>query len=129
MKRLLSLLILLNSVACGAAEAPSAEQTKFFESKIRPLLVNNCMICHGAKTQKSGLRVDTLDALLKGGETGPALVRGDIEKSLLIKAITYKDEDLQMPPFEKLTKEGGKLADADIQTLTEWVKMGAPWPE
>ena len=72
------------------------------------------MKCHGPKAQKSDLRVDTLAALLKGGETGPALVRGDLCGPTLPQALAI----VQMPLV--LTKEGGKLADADIQTLTEW---------
>jgi uncharacterized protein DUF1553/uncharacterized protein DUF1549/cytochrome c len=103
------------------------EQTDFFEGKIRPIFSNKCYKCHSAQEGKSkgGLTLDTAEGLLKGGETGPGIVAGDPGKSLLIKAISYTDKELQMPP----NKENmGKLADAEIAALTEWVKMGAPDP-
>src|SRR5947207_1430073 len=73
-------------------------------------------------TDNGSLLLDTKDGLLKGGETGPAIVAGDPEKSLLIKAVRYADPDLQMPP------KGKKLADDQIADLVAWVKMGAPDP-
>ncbi|HZV34240.1 MAG TPA: PSD1 and planctomycete cytochrome C domain-containing protein [Verrucomicrobiae bacterium] len=87
-------------------------------------MVENCYKCHSheAPKLKGGLSVEFRDTLLKGGDTGPAVVPGDPEKSLLIKAIRYGDPDLQMPPKNK------KLSDDQIQTLTTWVKMGAPYP-
>ncbi len=102
---------------------PTAEQTQFFNDKVLPVLAENCYRCHSAEggKDKGGLTLDTRDAILKGGETGPAIVPGDVEKSLLVKAIGHKDPDLKMP------KE--KLEDGQIATLTEWVKMGAPWPK
>ena len=102
-----------------------AADLAFFESKIRPLLADQCYSCHSAKAEKlkGGLHVDSLEALLKGGDSGPALVPGDAEKSLLIKAVRYGDPDLQMPP------KGKKLSDRQIADLTRWVKAGAPWPE
>ena len=110
---------------CGVVRGaePTAGQAEFFEKKIRPLLENNCFQCHSHKSGKSKghLVVDTLGALLKGGESGPALVPGQPEKSLLIKAITYEDDELRMPPK-------GKMSDENIALLREWVKMGAPWP-
>ncbi|HEX8910845.1 MAG TPA: PSD1 and planctomycete cytochrome C domain-containing protein, partial [Humisphaera sp.] len=94
-----------------------------FEGKIRPLLVNNCYKCHSAAEGKSkgSLTVDSREALLKGGENGPAIVPGDPDKSLLIKAVQYHDKDVQMPPK-------AKLADGEIADLVAWVKMGAPDP-
>src|SRR5688572_2019826 len=108
------------------AAEPTKEQLDFFESKIRPILSNNCYSCHSVEQGKSkgGLTLDTVDATRKGGDTGAAVVPGDVEKSLLYKAISYKDEDLQMPP----TSKGGKLKDEEIATLAEWIKMGAPDP-
>jgi hypothetical protein len=99
------------------------DDVEFFEKKIRPLLVERCFECHSAKSEelKGGLRLDTRDGTHKGGEAGPALVAGDVEKSLLIRAVRYKDEKLQMPPDEK-------LSDAQIADLEAWVKMGAPDP-
>jgi hypothetical protein len=96
---------------------------EFFEKRIRPVLAENCYKCHSAQSEKlkGKLRLDSREAILKGGETGPALVPGEPEKSLLIKAIRYLDEDLQMPPKTK-------LADQSIRDLEAWVKMGAPFP-
>jgi cytochrome c553 len=103
----------------------SAADLTFFENKIRPLLADQCYSCHSVKAEKTkgGLRVDSLESLLKGGDSGPALVPGDAEKSLLIKAVRYVDPDLQMPP------KGKKLSERQIADLTQWVKAGAPWPE
>ncbi|MDB6111176.1 MAG: hypothetical protein JWR69_2926, partial [Pedosphaera sp.] len=100
------------------------EQLDFFEKKIRPILVDNCYKCHSHDSEKikGGLLLDTHDGLLKGGETGPALVPGDPEKSLLIKAVRYKDKDLQMPPNDR------QLPDDQIKDLEKWVQMGAPDP-
>ena len=108
--------------SAGAAEAPAAE---FFEKRIRPILTENCFKCHSHSGDKikGGLVVDSLEGLLTGGDTGPAIVPGEPDKSLLIGAVSYADEDLQMPP------KGKKLSDEQIATLTEWVKMGAPWPD
>ena len=105
---------------------PTAEQVAFFESKIRPILADNCYKCHSLENGKSkgGLTLDTRDGVLKGGEVGPAIVPGDPAASPLLKAVRYADKDLQMPP----SKEGGKLQDDQIAALTEWVKMGAPDP-
>src|SRR5436190_20804661 len=110
------------------AAAPQSDHAgvEFFEKKIRPILVEHCYKCHGkdAEKIKGGLLLDTREGLLKGGDTGPALVAGDPEKSLLIKAVRYTDEDLSMPP----RKSGGRLSDQQIADLETWVKMGAPDP-
>jgi mono/diheme cytochrome c family protein len=110
----------------GAAEVQklSPAQAEFFENKVRPVLSKQCYKCHSAEATKvkGGLLLDTRDGLLKGGDSGPVLVPGEPEKSLLIKAIRYADPDLQMPP------KGEKLSDAQIADLVTWVKMGAPDP-
>jgi Protein of unknown function (DUF1553)/Protein of unknown function (DUF1549)/Planctomycete cytochrome C len=108
----------------AAEQKLTTEQLDFFEKKIRPILTDNCYKCHSQQSEKvkGGLLLDTRAGLLKGGETGPAIVPGDPEKSLLIKAIRYKDKDLQMPPNDR------QLADNQIQDLETWVKMGAPDP-
>ncbi|MEI7822700.1 MAG: PSD1 and planctomycete cytochrome C domain-containing protein [Verrucomicrobiota bacterium] len=101
----------------------AGEDTAFFESKIRPILVERCYECHSAdKKQKGNLLLDSREGTLKGGDTAPAVVPGDPEKSLLIKAVRYTDKDLRMPPKDK------KLTDAQIADLVAWVKMGAPDP-
>ncbi|HEX8914723.1 MAG TPA: DUF1549 domain-containing protein, partial [Humisphaera sp.] len=123
------LLAALRVVPAVAADAPPADakpsdaDLQFFEAKVRPVLVDRCYQCHStqAKKEKGGLLVDGRAALLKGGENGPAVVPGSPEKSKLIEAVGYHNVDLQMPPK-------GKLTDAQVADLTEWVKRGAPWP-
>ena len=113
------------SVFATAQAAPPAEPDfTFFESKIRPLLSEYCFSCHSAKAEKlkGGLHVDSLDGLLAGGDSGPAVVPGDPERSLLIKAVRYTDANLQMPPKDK------KLSNRQIADLWQWIKTGAPWP-
>jgi cytochrome c553 len=94
-----------------------------FEKRIRPMLIEHCYKCHsvGSEKLKAGLYLDSREGLLKGGDTGPGLVPGAPEKSLLIKAVSYGDTDLQMPPK-------GKLSDAQIADLKQWIKDGAHWP-
>ncbi|MBI3881041.1 MAG: PSD1 domain-containing protein, partial [Verrucomicrobia bacterium] len=110
------------------AADPTAEQFDFFEKKVRPILAEHCYSCHSAKSEKlkGGLGLDTKAAVLRGGDTGPAIVAGDLEKSLLIKAVRYVDENLRMPP----RKDGAdkKLPAEVIADLETWVKMGAPDP-
>ena len=98
---------------------PTAEQIQFFESQVRPVLVEHCQSCHGEKKAKASLRLDSLAAALKGGETGPAIVPGKPEESHLIAAIRY--DGPEMPP-------SGKLPKKQVEALTQWVQMGAPWP-
>jgi uncharacterized protein DUF1553/uncharacterized protein DUF1549/cytochrome c len=105
-------------------QEPSREGLEFFEKKIRPALAENCYACHSEKSKKprGGLQLDSIEAMLKGGASGqPAIVPGDPEKSLLIKAIRHTDAKLQMPM-------GGKLPDQVIKDFEAWVKMGAPAP-
>ncbi|HEU0174314.1 MAG TPA: PSD1 and planctomycete cytochrome C domain-containing protein [Blastocatellia bacterium] len=105
-------------------QEPSREGLEFFEKRIRPALAENCYACHSEKSKKpqGGLLLDSIEAMLKGGASGqPAIVPGDPEKSLLIKAIRQTDAKLQMPM-------GGKLPDQVIKDFEAWVKMGAPAP-
>jgi hypothetical protein len=106
-----------------AADSPAAGVT-LFEEKIRPVLAEKCFKCHSerARKVKGELKLDTRAALLKGGETGPAVVPGNLEKSLLITAIRHADEDLKMPDKEKLPA-------TVIRDFERWVKAGAPFPE
>ncbi len=116
------------SFACwtvsAATNAVSQAGLDFFESKVRPVLAENCYRCHSHHSEKvhGGFMLDTRDDLLKGGDSGAAIVPGRPEDSLLIKAIGYEDPDLKMPP------KNHKLSDAQIEDLREWVKMGAPDP-
>ena len=119
----LSVLAMIAVLAPAAmADAPATEQELlFFESRVRPILETACFKCHGAEPKiKGGLRLTSRAAILKGGDTGPAVSLEDPAKSLLLKAISYKDEDLQMPPKEQLPKE-------KIAILTRWVQAGIPW--
>lgn len=102
--------------------APTKEQLDFFESKIRPVLVEHCYKCHApeAKIIKGGLRLDHREGLLKGGDTGAAIVPGQPAKSLLVKALKY--DGLEMPPK-------GKLAESVIKDFETWIMMGAPDPQ
>jgi hypothetical protein len=103
-----------------------AEDLQFFETSIRPLLSENCYTCHShtAKKIKAGLVLDSRDGVLHGGSSGPAIVPGKPDDSLLIQAIRYTDADLKMPPDD----HGGKLSEQQIAALTEWVRRGAPDP-
>jgi hypothetical protein len=116
-------LFLLSLTVCvrSYAEQLTPAQTDFFENKIRPILVNDCYKCHSKQAVKirGGLLLDTSAGLLKGGDTGAAIVPGDPDKSLLIEAVNYTNQDLQMPPNKK-------LFDNEIADLVTWVKMGAP---
>jgi hypothetical protein len=99
----------------------SREDVEFFENHVRPLFVTRCIDCHGPDKQEARLRLDTREAVLAGGENGPAIVPGDPEHSLLIAAVHFKDDRAQMPPK-------GKLDDDKLAALTKWVKLNAPWP-
>ena len=106
-----------------AAEPSQAEQEAFFEKHVRPVLVEKCQKCHGKEKQWAELRLDSRKGILKGGESGPVVVPGKPEKSLLIAAISHSDEASEMPPEEE------KLADEVIAHLAHWIKTGAYWPE
>jgi hypothetical protein len=117
-------LCLLNFIGPVALSAePTAAQLEFFENKIRPVLADNCYKCHSTTAEKvrGGLLLDSREATLRGGDTGPAVVAGYPEKSLLIQAVRYADADLQMPPKKQ-------LSDEQIANLEKWIKMGAPDP-
>ncbi|HKI19207.1 MAG TPA: DUF1549 domain-containing protein, partial [Isosphaeraceae bacterium] len=107
--------------AVGSSKAPLAQQTDFFESRIRPLLAEHCFRCHGPRKQESGLRLDSRQGLLKGSDSGPVVVPGQPEESPLIVAINH-DSQIKMPPKAKLPAQA-------IADLTNWVKLGIPWPE
>jgi hypothetical protein len=118
----MSALLLVATSARAADPKPTPEQAEFFEKKVRPVLVSQCFPCHNAgKKRSGGLLLDSRAGLLKGGDTGPAIVPGDPAKSLLVTAIGYQD----IPKMPKRTK----LPDEQIADLTAWVKMGAPWPD
>src|SRR5687767_13216069 len=112
---------LLTGTAMG--EEVDRASLDLFEKKIRPVLVERCYECHsaGAKKVKGGLLLDTRAGLHKGGDSGAAIVPGKPDESLLIKAIRYHDEDLQMPPKNRLSED-------EVGAFVQWVKLGAPDP-
>jgi mono/diheme cytochrome c family protein len=112
----------LAAAAFAAAPAPAADANAHFRDRVRPVLEANCFACHShaAKKAKGGLVLDSRDAVLKGGDSGPAVVPGKPGESLLLKTVRH-DGDVHMPP-------SGKLAAEDVATLDEWVKQGAVWP-
>jgi hypothetical protein len=122
MKRpLVFVLLALASRGSLLAAPPGADDIAFFERSVRPVLVARCVECHGDKKQKGGLRLDFRGGWQKGGDEGPALVAGSPDTSLLVKAVRYQDEDLQMPPKDP-------LPPAEVAALVEWVRRGAPDP-
>jgi hypothetical protein len=104
-----------------AADSPSG--LEFFEKRVRPILVERCYECHSttAKKVKGGLLLDSKEGWAKGGDSGPAIVPGELQKSLLVQAVRWVDEETQMPPKNQ-------LPPAEIEVLLEWVRMGAPDP-
>lgn len=120
---LFSMAMKLNGQSTDANQAStiSAEDREFFESKIRPLLVEHCYECHSGKESHGGLKLDTRDSWMEGGDTGPAIVPSQPEESLLVEAIRYSNQHLQMPPDGKLTAE-------KIRWIEEWVRKGAADP-
>ena len=108
---------LLALPAPAAAQSPEA----FFEAQVRPLLAERCYSCHGV-LGRGELRVDSREALLEGGVSGPAIVPGDPDASLLIRSVRHEIEGQEMP------QDGDPLSARQIENLVEWIAMGAPWP-
>lgn len=105
-----------------AAAEPDPAKIEFFEKKVRPILVGHCYACHSAETKPAGeLRVDDRNGLLTGGNSGPAVVPGEPEKSLLLKRVTLEGK-------RRMPLEGAQLTEEQIATLTTWIKDGAVWP-
>jgi cytochrome c553 len=116
--RWIALLALL--VPSPSLSAQSTEAAEWFETRIRPLLSDQCFACHGPKSQTARLDLSTEAGVLKGGQNGPVVVKGHPENSRLIQVVGYQ-EKVKMPP-------AGKLTEQQISNLTAWVKMGASWP-
>src|SRR4051812_27546190 len=119
------LIAILLSLLHHPARAATVEAADLFESKIRPLLADRCQKCHGGKKQESGLRLDSRNSALTGGDSGPAVVAGQPDESELVKRITDPDDDSRMPPPDA----GKRLDAAQVETVKLWIKLGAPWPE
>ena len=118
----ITVLPLCFTVLANGAETLTGEGLDFFESKIRPVLVANCYVCHSAdaKTRMGGLGLDTRDGIREGGQRGHAVVPGDVESSILVAALRY-DGELKMPP-------GGRLSEEVVSNFEKWIRMGAPDP-
>ena len=121
MMRLLVAATILSMSASLNAMAGDMDE-KFFENKIRPLLSGQCLGCHGSEKQESALRLDTREALVKGGDWGTGIDEANLNASLLLKAVRYEDDAPKMPP-------AGKLSNEQIADLEKWVKAGAQWPK
>ncbi|MED5278383.1 MAG: DUF1549 domain-containing protein, partial [Verrucomicrobiota bacterium] len=106
------------------ANEPTPEQVEFFENKIRPVLAQHCYKCHSTQSKKlkAELYLDNRERALQGGESGPSIIPGKADSSLLYRAVLYKEESLEMPPTRK-------LPDAIIADFKRWIDMGAPWPK
>ena len=107
-------------IVSGLVRANDSAET-FFELKVRPVLVSGCLSCHGGKKTQSGLKVDSREALIKGGDRGPAIVAGDPAGSLFIQAIRQTHDEVKMPPK-------GRLSEQTVADLAKWVADGAIWP-
>jgi cytochrome c553 len=114
------LLVLLAGVAVAAPVCGQSPSEDHFEKRVRPLLAARCVRCHGAEKTRGGLRLDSAKGIAKGGNSGPVVVAGKPEKSLLIDAVRQTG-DLKMPPKEK-------LQEREVADLAVWIKAGAAWP-
>jgi Protein of unknown function (DUF1549)/Protein of unknown function (DUF1553)/Planctomycete cytochrome C len=117
----LAVVACLAALSSADAQSIPANSPDFFEARIRPVLIKNCYSCH-TTSQMSGLRVDSQEAITKGGKRGPAIVPGNPAGSLLLTAIRQTDAGLKMPM-------GGKLTDAEISDFAAWIEAGAVWPK
>jgi hypothetical protein len=118
----LSAIGLLASLFLLRSAAGDDSRETFFELKVRPVLAMKCLPCHGGKKTSSGLNVDSREALVRGGDRGPAIVPGEPAKSLLIQAVRQIDAELKMPP-------NGRLPEESTRALAEWIAAGAAWPK
>lgn len=111
------LTIVFAQTALATALAAADDPAELFKKSVRPLFERKCFECHSAKADelKGNLKLETLEQILKGGETGPAVVPGDVENSFLLRAIRYQEDDYQMPP-------AGRMEDAAIALVEKWVR-------
>ena len=110
---------MVGSATAQSPVQPPVQDVEFFETRVRPVLATRCYSCHGPDKQFSALRLDSREALIRGGTRGPSVLLGEPEESLLIRAVRHLE--LQMPL-------GGKLEESQIAALEEWIRRGAPWP-
>ncbi len=110
----------LNAQGDDSVAKTLVAQELFFENEVRPLLAQSCIKCHGSEKQEGGLRLDSLDHMLAGGDSGPAVAPGAVADSLIVSAIRY--QDFEMPP-------SGQLSPEAQQVIETWVERGAVWPK
>jgi mono/diheme cytochrome c family protein len=115
----LGFVVLVASAAPAAAQSPG----ELFETRVRPVLAEKCADCHSERRRRGGLRVTSLQDLLRGGQSGPAIVPGDPDASLLIRVVRHEVEDLEMP------QDADPLSAREIEGLAEWIRADAYWPE
>ena len=113
-------LLTATALAAQAADPSTVVAYEFFEEKVRPLLSTRCFECHGPQEQEAGLRLDSREGILLGGDTGPAAISGSAEESLLLEAVEHKG--LEMPPSPEK-----KLSDEEIGHLRRWIANDMPW--
>src|SRR5262245_15934484 len=112
--------VFAGSLFAADPKPASPEQIEYFEKKVRPVLAEKCYSCHGEKKQNGGLRLDTAAGAKTGADNGPVIVPGDPAKSRLIASVK-REGDAPMPPKDSLSAN-------EVEALTEWVKIGAPYP-
>ena len=120
---LIGMLMSIGLWAAGDCLAQVDERADFFESKIRPVLLERCVSCHGEQKSSGTLRLDSRAAMLRGGKSGPALVPGNSGESLLVKAIRRLDGVRAMPPAKDQFLRADQVAD-----ISTWIDAGAYWP-
>ena len=115
---------LLALASQDAAEEREKRGLELFERRVRPAFIDNCYECHsaGAKKVKGEFFVDSRDGMMKGGSSGPSVVPGDPDKSLLLQALRWANEELRMPPKKRMPED-------DVRAVEEWIKLGAPHPK
>ncbi len=114
--------LVLSICASWGEVTVAGDAGRLFNERVWPLLEGKCLQCHGVEKQKGGLRLDSREGLMRGGEGGPVVVVGDPSKGSLMRAVHSTDEELQMPPKERLSA-------AEISVLGRWIAGGAPWPD
>ncbi|MBI2481309.1 MAG: PSD1 domain-containing protein [Planctomycetia bacterium] len=115
-------LVIFSLIGISGSADEQGDQLQFFEAKVRPLLVEHCYECHGPDLQENDLRLDTTEGILQGGASGAAVVEGEPDESLLMVALSYREDDLKMPPM-------GKLEDDEIGDIRRWIEHGAALPK
>ena len=112
------------AVAAKAAQDPAPNSAEFYTTKVQPIFKENCYKCHAGINHRGGLKLDTHEAIMKGGKDGTVLTPGHPEQSMLVALIRHEgpaDDPMPMPPKSK-------ISDADIATVTAWIKAGAIMP-